>query len=204
MKHMHIEFPFNEPFHLQMHEAFLQQATEKTRSRVKNGILYGIFMIILGVALPYIKDRPVLWLDVSIMTFAVTYLLYYIFVFFNIRKQKKHFMARAMEECEHLRSSNQPIVIACDEKWFSIEDENGMSRLKWTRFDGYRVIGDNLFIDTYREANIAYIVNKQYAGESNFNELVDFVSKKLAITPEVSKHLRDKKQTNTDLLDESL
>lgn len=180
---MRIEFPFNEQLHIGMHEEFLRISYERINSKIQLNLLSGGFLVLFGVGMPLLKDIPFRWLDVAAITFGSTYLLLTISAIFRNFKHNKYFRNRLHDECNELRASQQPIVLEFDDEWFSIENSFAMSRLKWEWFEGYRMIGNNLYLDINRSVNHCFIVNNDYAGEGNFDKLVELVSSKLSVTP---------------------
>lgn len=180
---MRIEFPFNEQLHVNMHEDYLRISYERINSKIQMNLVSGGFLVLFGIGMPLLKDTPYKWIDVAAITFGSTYLLLSLSAITRNLKHKKNFRDRLRDECNELRALQQPIVLEYDEEWFSLENVFAMSRLKWEWFEGYRLIENNLYLDINRAINFCYIVNRQYIGDSHFDELVTLVSKKMSVTP---------------------
>lgn len=49
----------------------------------------------------------------------------------------------------------------------------------WTKFEGYRIIEDNLFLDLYEDAGLSFILSKEEIGNENFKKVIAFLKENL-------------------------
>lgn len=171
---MKIELPFNketllEQTNLNHRELWKSNLKQNRRRLIWVGLsgLTGWYLIVTGDQMGYLM----VGLGVLFLVNFVNYEWYY-------SKTKKNYFLKVDKLVKEFEKIKQNSIWDFDEEFFSYADHRFESKIKWSTFQGYRLIDNNIFLDFDSAVGQSFILSKHEVSDDQWEFINELVKRK--------------------------
>lgn len=170
---MRYELPFNESLYRKQCKLRFELIWKKLAERNKKGFYYGIPIILFGAFFILKKNE----LGYVFLVFGA-YLLITSYRFNQHYKKAKGDYENDIDEevVSFIKTIN---IWEFNEEYLGYKDHKYETKIKWETFKDFKVIEDNIFLFLDAKNYHSYIISKKEVGEEAFDQLINFLNKKI-------------------------
>jgi len=172
---MKLEIPFEENIYLEQTTLNFTLAWKDNLKKNKKRLYWALPSIIFGAFLVYRENYlGFLFLGIG-LHYAINFYDYYSYY----KKSKTEYFELIKSEIEGQKAAGQNSLWEFNDDHFRYKYYKYDAKIKWNAFKSYRIIDKNIFLDLEVGNNSSYILGEIEVGKDRFEEIIEFVKKKV-------------------------
>lgn len=175
---MKFKIPFDENIYSEQMKLQFDNVWSEGFKKNRSKLYIGVPFFILGILAVYGNGNVgYLFIILSLIYFYK----YYEYYQYYQKNKKRYFSESEIFSLEQKEVQDVSIWEFKDE-YFRYKCYKCDLKLDWSLFSGFEIINNNIFIKT-KDVNHSYIIGKSEVGESEFNEIAEFLKTKIKPVP---------------------
>lgn len=201
---LEIKYRYNEDDFRQRLILFRELHFKQEKDKLGNYVVFLVMSILFGVAFLYFdSDRSGIVIGPILLMVALVYTIALIRFFIRKKRYEVHSDEGIEETIKRLNESSGIIRYTFSDDYFFYSDDYQETKLKWNMLHSYLLTDQYLFVISNTSSPSAYTLSATDISRSQFIEVCAFVKTKLS-PYSFQKSLPEKKQGDTEILDDSL